>query len=151
MRERAWLGVDPGWHGACALITESNYIDIMDWPEDVVDVDIQLKEWHNDYDLFVILEKVWGRSAKLSSNYGLWWGLLVGNGIKYDLVAAKTWQKVMLKDAIGKDTKEKALQKARALFPGQAKQLKRQKDHDRADALLLARYGQLEGYLGVWR
>lgn len=72
--------------------------------------------------------------------FGLWVGLLVGIGFSYTLVRPQRWKKVMLAD-MAKD-KGASVLRAKQLFPNVAEQLKLVKDHNKAEALLLAEYGR---------
>lgn len=67
-----------------------------------------------------------------------WEWLLAGSKFSYYLVAAKTWQKEMLRDVEGKDTKQRSLIQAGRLFP----MLEIGKHHGLSDALLIAEYGR---------
>lgn len=58
-------------------------------------------------------------------------------GIRIVAVQPQTWKRFY---ALGAD-KGEALQKARTMYPALAHMLKRQKDHNRAEALLIAHYG----------
>ena len=62
--------------------------------------------------------------------------------LKYPVqyVAPQRWKKAF---ALGSD-KAMALETARRLYPGAAAELKRQKDHNRAEAVLLAHWGRGE-------
>ena len=72
--------------------------------------------------------------------FGLWLGLLIGIGIPYTLVSPIRWKKVMLPD-MAKD-KGASLLRAKQLFPQCSAQLQLVKDHNKAEALLIAAYGQ---------
>ncbi|KKL94604.1 hypothetical protein LCGC14_1863010 [marine sediment metagenome] len=72
--------------------------------------------------------------------FGLWLGLLVGIGIPYTLVTPQRWKKIMLSD-MAKD-KGASMLRAKQLFPQCAAQLQLVKDHNKAEALLIAAYGQ---------
>ena len=72
--------------------------------------------------------------------FGLWLGLLIGIGIPYTLVSPRRWKAVMLSD-MGKD-KGASILRAKQLFPQCASQLQLVKDHNKAEALLIAAYGQ---------
>jgi hypothetical protein len=72
-------------------------------------------------------------------NYGLLLGILAALEMPFDLVASRTWKSVMLKD-MGSD-KDASRLRAIQLAPGTASELKRKKDHGRAEALLIATYG----------
>jgi hypothetical protein len=67
-----------------------------------------------------------------------WEWMLTALELPYYLVAPKTWQKVMLADIEGKDTKQRSLLAAKRIFPT----LKIGKHHGSADALLIAEYGR---------
>ncbi len=72
--------------------------------------------------------------------FGLWLGLLIGIGIPYTLVSPRRWKAVMLPDT-AKD-KGASLLRAKQLFPQCVSQLQLVKDHGKAEALLIAAYGQ---------
>lgn len=71
---------------------------------------------------------------------GLWEGLLAALGIPYELVSPQSWRRAMLSDTPA----DKGASRLRAmqLFPELADLLKRAGDHNRADAILIAAYGQ---------
>lgn len=78
--------------------------------------------------------------------FGLWRGIIAALGLPMLIVHPRTWQKVMLRDIPGDDTKARSIIAASRLFPGvDLKRTPRCKgpDHNFADALLLAQYGQL--------
>jgi crossover junction endodeoxyribonuclease RuvC len=60
-------------------------------------------------------------------------------GVKVLAVQPSTWKRFF---GLLKSEKAQSLEVARTLYPLQAGMLKRQKDHNRAEALLLAHYGQ---------
>ena len=72
--------------------------------------------------------------------FGLWLGLLIGIGFPYTLVSPRRWKASMLSD-MPKD-KGASILRAKQLFPASARELTRVKDHNRAEALLIAAYGQ---------
>ena len=67
--------------------------------------------------------------------YGLWIGVLAALHIPYTPVRPAVWKKAF---TLGKD-KEASRFRAKQLFPGA--DLRRKRDHGRAEALLLAWYG----------
>ena len=71
---------------------------------------------------------------------GMWEGILAAYGIPTELVSPQRWKKEIMADQ-GKD-KSAARFKAMALFPYLADQLKLVKHDGRAEALLMAVYGQ---------
>ena len=65
--------------------------------------------------------------------------------IPYQLVAARTWQKVMLEGTPGEDTKQRSVMAAQRLFPGvdlKRSPRCRKADDGFSDALLLAEYAR---------
>jgi crossover junction endodeoxyribonuclease RuvC len=80
-------------------------------------------------------------------NYGILLALLVAANIPYEVVAPVSWKSKTMKD-MGKE-KDASRIKALQLFPQCAEDLKRKKDHNRADALLLAEYGLRYLNLGI--
>lgn len=72
--------------------------------------------------------------------YGLWIGMIASTMARFIVAHPVTWKKAMLTDA--PKGKEASLMIAKRLFPMAADHLKRKKDHNRAEALLLAEYGR---------
>ncbi len=72
--------------------------------------------------------------------FGLWLGLLIGIGLPYTLVSPRRWKAAMLSD-MPKD-KGASILRAKQLFPQCASQLQLVKHHNRAEAPLIAAYGQ---------
>lgn len=66
-------------------------------------------------------------------------GILAGLGIAYELTHPATWAKVM-RDAEGTDKKARSVLSASRRWPDL--DLSRKKDHNRADAALIAEYGR---------
>lgn len=64
-------------------------------------------------------------------------GVLQALGIRLQLVPPQSWKRAL---GIGKD-KAKSGAKASLMYPGSAEYWRRVKDHNRAEALLLAHYG----------
>jgi len=84
---------------------------------------------------------------KTGRGYGLWEGILVGSGISYDVVHAKTWTKVMLHDMPLGEPKGRSMAKCQRLYP----RLPLIKPHGRklsmdgrSDAALIATYGMMQ-------
>ena len=100
---------------------------------------------NNGHDLIITLEKQQAMPKqgvvsmlKIGISFGTWLGALSALKIKYELVHPRTWQKEILRDAQGTDTKARSLNVARRLFPDVDLHLKG--DHNKSDALLLAEY-----------
>ncbi len=143
-KERGYIGIDPGQTGAMALIS-NEHIDIMDF-NCAFQIAEQLSEWKADYDIVAYLEKVHSMpkqgvasTFKFGVNFGIWRGILTALNIPFFLVTPQNWQSHFFTRG---DTKKKSLAAARSLYPKIAKtHLKRMKDHNRADALLIATFG----------
>lgn len=98
----------------------------------------------------VVMERVWMRptggaaaqgsvsQSRLVSSMYLMWGVAIGLGLEVDLVLPQTWKR-----HYGLHGPDKELSRLRCLklMPEAAKFLTRKKDHNRAEAILLARYG----------
>ncbi|XP_071722990.1 Holliday junction resolvase MOC1, chloroplastic-like [Rutidosis leptorrhynchoides] len=74
-------------------------------------------------------------------NYGIWIGILVASGFTVVPVPSFTW-KNEFKLSGRSCTKDDNRRLASMLFPSLDSQLKRKKDHGRAEALLIAAYGK---------
>lgn len=90
---------------------------------------------------------------KTGRGAGLWEGIVVGLGLPYDVVHAKTWTKALLKDVPAGDPKERSMIKAQRLF-GPSLPLTRPGGRvlsldGRADAALIACYGMAQ-FRGDW-
>lgn len=77
---------------------------------------------------------------KVGVGYGIWLGLLVAIGIPYTEVRPHIWKAKMLAGT-GKD-KGASILRAKQLFPQISGELNLVKHHNKAEALLLASYGQ---------
>ena len=90
--------------------------------------------------------KLRGSMSAFSSGlcYGLWLGMLASQAVPYEVVSAKRWQRVMLADIPGSDTKARAVIACKRLFPTDNIKSWKKSDHNRADALLIAEWGRRE-------
>lgn len=150
MKPIAHIGIDPGKSGAAALIADreecGKYIDVIDWadPAQVAD---GLREWAEDFSIRIaVLEKVHSMpkqgvssSFNFGDNFGCWKGMLAMAQIPFELVSPQKWQKGLFGKADGVK-KERSLSVVRRIYPG-TQWFTRKKDHNRADAVLMARYG----------
>ena len=80
---------------------------------------------------------------RFGEGYGIWQGILAALGIPYTKVRPQEWKKAMMQGR-GKE-KDASRLRALELFPHLADELKRKKDHNRADALLIAEWGRRQG------
>jgi len=150
-----YIGIDPGLQGAVAII-QSVGVVIIDTPTMQVKkgkgkkteyLPIEMAEVLIAYPgCQVFIEKLHSMpgqgvssSFRLGEGYGLWVGIVSALKLPLTKVTPQAWKKVMMAGLADKDS---ARGRAQELFPGVAHLLKRKKDCDRADALLLAEYGR---------
>jgi len=149
MKNKVYLGIDPGKSGAAAIIHDEGQ-EVFDWPGDVSDAANKMRGWRLNYDIRAgALEAVHampkqGVSSTFSfgCNLGQWMGLLAALSIPYMMPRPQQWKKGLIKKADGKDPKTASLTVARRMFPDAELNLK--KHHGRADALLLAWWAKHE-------
>lgn len=152
------LGIDPGLEGAVAVFDSSspNKISAVDIPtigegtKRIIDI-ATLNRWLaiNDADIayleYVSAMPGWGSggSFRFGMSFGALRAWLTLRGIPYVLVPPTKWKKVYnLKGGEKEDARRLACQ----MFPGSTELFERKKDHQRAEASLLAHYGfQLSG------
>lgn len=147
------IGIDPGNTGALALIDDDGFVDVVDMPL----VANGKKQQVNPSELAkvvqsmmalgakkAILEKVGampGQGVTSMFNFGMGFGVIQGVlsavELPYTLVTPQRWKKAA--SLIGKE-KDNARTLAQQLYPSAP--LGRKKDIGRADAILIARYGQ---------
>ena len=165
-----WIGVDPGLAGAVALIKDNGEIRVKKVPTITVKVANRKKKTRRDFDIEgckELLQSYIGKKTKifiegvhpllaskvanfnLGRSRGIWEGVIIGLGLKYELVSPGAWKNYYfpLKKGRRKEKhkkKEAAMKKALKLFPEAKKYLKLKKDIDKADALLLAYFGKVK-------
>ena len=158
-----YVGIDPGATGALAFLhpidlKKSIAIDI---PTVRIATGRKTKSGNTGYrtqtdlaalwDLFLICQPFWGKlfvviehqqpiprdtaltGFTVGKNFGMWPLFLYSHGIVHDTIRPVKWKR--LQGLVKKD-KEAARLKAQRLFPWAS--LKRKKDHNRAEALLIA-------------
>lgn len=146
------IGIDPGSKSAAfAILTRTGKFILTD---DAGDLTCPESIRHfADYldqclaqtrEAVVIMEKVHaytGQGVTSSFNFGVGNGALLGIvgafGLPVTLVRPQTWKKSL---GLNADEK-KSLALARQLYPAASPYLKRVKDHNRGDALLIAHWG----------
>ena len=151
-----FLGVDPGIHGAIAVLQENGrLIDVFDMPITKVKVGAgfktrivaaRLQEILAPYtDSVGWVERVSARPGQGVSSvfafgeaYGLVRGVLAGLCIPTHTVAPAVWKKAL---RLGSN-KESSRLMAMEIWPEDARVFKRVKDDGRAEAALLALYGK---------
>ena len=147
-----WIGIDPGATGALAVIWVTGKVEILDWPGDERAL-LRMLDSLDHYDAkfhtqiqWVVLEyqqampkQGVSSTFKLGMNYGMWLSAIADQGWPLEIVRPTEWKKgwgYPAKDKTG--GKEHSLTLARQLYPQAAGLLARKKDHNRAEALLLA-------------
>jgi crossover junction endodeoxyribonuclease RuvC len=151
MRRGGILGVDPGLTGALALYRAGTWM-FMDMPivGDAKHHEIngpELCKWLREqqpehaYVEFAAARPGQGVSSmfRFGVTYGATKMALAASGVPYTIITPVRW-KAGVGIPAGSD-KEASRLRALQLFPDQAANLGRKKDHARADALLLAHYG----------
>eukprot|EP00850_Spirogloea_muscicola_P022641 SM000305S11799 [mRNA] locus=s305:120507:122781:+ [translate_table: standard] len=158
------LGVDPDVSGALAVLRRHGselLAEVMDVPFVKVKVGQTMRRRHNAPSIVAMLQQLNAPQGTLAYveqglpfpkdgkqgwygagyGYGMWIGCLTAAGFKVVPVPASVWKKTM--GIAGRQfTKDDSRLMACSLFPTIAAQLKRKKDHGRAEALLIAAFGR---------
>ena len=141
MKQKAWIGIDPGASGAIAVIYESGNVcwmkndstehELADWVRDVAEA----------FDCSAIIEQVnampkQGVSStfKFGKSFGFLIGLLTALRVPYETYRPQAWQKHMRCMTKGDKNVSKAA--AQRLWPST------KITHANADALLIAEFGR---------
>jgi crossover junction endodeoxyribonuclease RuvC len=156
------IGIDPGVSGAIAFLPEGRDAFVLDLPTfiygkrqafvkralDTAALAQLLRVNTTGFDLVaarVYIERVnafpgQGASSGFSLGMSYWGavGVAHGVGLEVQYIEPEAWKPFF---KLGKD-KGDSLDVARKLFPAAAESLKRVKDHNRAEALLIAAYGR---------
>ena len=162
------IGIDPGVCGAIAVIYEGGRVQL--WQSPALTIVIGGKNRHiPDWAMcagvirlipeprIATLEKLSTmQKGGLTGNFtmgGAYWGwqaLLAGMSVPFRTIPPKEWQKHLRPGIPASDAaKDASRMVASQLFPLIAGQLTNKKDHDKAEALLLAEYGRrLDGRVG---
>jgi len=143
-------GIDVGFSGAIAIINEhSEIVQLLDMP--LIQVgrvkelnETRLKNILSNGITHVFIEKAQAMprqgvvsTGRYMMSFGQIRGICVGLGIPYTLVTPQQWKKVWLQGY----SKEKgsSVVRVKQLYP--ELELPRKKDHNKADALLIALWG----------
>jgi crossover junction endodeoxyribonuclease RuvC len=145
---KVYIGIDPGQTGAIAFIIAGT-ARVYDF-DDGDALSFLKKLWLADEPTKAVIEKVGSMPGqgvsstfKFGTNFGTWIGRLEALEIPFDFVTPQKWKKAMFDSMPKGDTKEMSRNRALRLFPHMAESLKRKKDHNRAEALLLAQYAMM--------
>ena len=139
------VGIDPGKKGAIAFLDKDTLkAEVYSMPQLTIDLVDMLKNKQKDI-FFVILEKQQPypkqgivSTFNLGEHYGTIKGILYTLQIPYIEVSPHKWQKEMIGIKKKAKIKKLSLEKAKAFFP----YLDIGKDHNKADALLIAEWGR---------
>lgn len=157
MTATAYLGVDPGTHGAIALYApdlDFAAVEDMGTPNTkgvsakfVADLIRNIKTSAGPVTIEAWVENVGSLPRQAGAfNFGLYTGIVHGAlaalGIPFRLVAPIRWKQTLGLRGHDKNMSRKL---AAQLFPQLADQLERVKDDGRAEALLIAWYGAHKG------
>ena len=141
MKQKAFIGIDPGQTGAAALIhTEGELIH--DW-QGIAPASNTIREWRIAYNVCMVAVEMVHAMPKqgvtsmfnFGMNFGMWQGILATLQMPYVFVRPQIWRKGLIFRSDGQG-KEGGLNAARRLFPDAELHLK--KHSGRADALLIA-------------
>jgi len=150
------MGIDPGKTGAVCLLGEVARPVFWDAPllktgkREVYDLE-RIRDWLRARTLtgnsaHAFLEEPnpqpkFSASAnyRLGQSSGIWEMALVSFEIPYTKVQPQRWKRVMMEGM--EKGKQASIVRALMLYSGCGEQLRRVKDHGRADALLIAEYG----------
>lgn len=165
------IGIDPGLSGALARLVDGELAGLEDMPVmqrstkqrqiDPVALAKLLHEWTEDarpqHQVIVIIEQVMAMPTQgvastllIGISGGICEGVTAGLGLPYELIYPATWKKnqgIALDRPGQGETKQQRLRLSKELARSKAIQafpladLHRKMDHNKAEALLLARYG----------
>lgn len=141
MKQRAWIGIDPGASGAIAVIHESGNVN---WIKND-STEHELADWLRDiaenFDCIAIIEHVsampkQGVSStfKFGRSFGFLIGLLTALRVRYEAYRPQVWQKHLR--CLTKGDKNVSKAAAQRLWPST------KITHANADALLIAEFGR---------
>jgi hypothetical protein len=143
-----YIGIDPGKRGAAALWDTRGEIKIHDFVSFQIAVD-KLRDWTFSHEIDLVALEVPQFHPKdgkisireLNRNLGVWEGALLAFDLPYIPVSSSAWKRIIPPMTI-KNPKRKAIAYCRQMFPGCESLISKAKDHDRAEAILLAYYAR---------
>ena len=140
------IGIDPGVSGALAVLREGRDAQVVTWDPEAYKDALRAVSVAGECAV-ACLEKVSAMPKQgvtsmfnFGENFGYIRGLLEANGIPYELVTPKKWQK-----EFSVTDKNSSVEVCKRLFPGVSlrRTEKCKKDHDgMSDALLMAEYAR---------
>ena len=134
-------GVDPGKHGAIALLDAHKHIEVYAMPKEESDLNFLFGDF-NPYNFICYIESIHSSpqmgvasAFTFGYGYGLLMGMLHAHGIPYIKVQPQKWQRGL--SCLTKGDKKVTLKKAREIFPDN-----KEINIDNADSVLIAEYGR---------
>lgn len=148
-----YCGIDPGVAGAIALIdTDEAKVDVIDMPSGPLGIDpvalVEILDTWGVREVTLEDNRAVGSNGSLANfSMGRSVGLIIGAVLVSQRavwrVKPQQWQQsVGLSNVKAAERKEAHRMRALELFPELREQLKRKKDHNRADALLITEYAR---------
>jgi len=160
-----YIGIDPGQTGAIAFIDlEIDRVAIFDYEDPLALVNLIEDVYTLSTPAVMYLEKQHSRPQQgvkttflIGENFGEWQGIhkVLGilTGVSLHIITAQAWKKAMFAGAKREymtrkgeqviDQKKMSINLVRNLYPNAAsKYVTRVRDHNRAEALLIAEYGR---------
>lgn len=155
------IGVDPDASGALAVLKPDYSAQVFDSPHLKVPIGGRLRKRLDPKSIVQLLNSFnapMGTTAYVEQSipypkdgkqgwwsggfgYGLWIGILVASGFSVIPVPSAVWKNEFRLSG-SSSTKDDSREAASMMFPSLSSQLKRKKDHGRAEALLIAAYGK---------
>jgi len=152
------IGIDPGLSGAIAYLYEDGAAHIEDIPTVGGDIDgpnlsslfyVLMRSLHGPAHVFLEKQQAipgMGISSAATFKAGVIYGQIkqaaIDQGLPLTEIRAAEWKKYF---RLKGGDKESARKRALELYPTLAGDLARKKDHNRAEALLIATYGKRKG------
>jgi hypothetical protein len=154
-----YIGIDPGKTGAVALNNANGEnIHLEDFEDESKMARILgawMKTYGRDGHIAVGLEELGAVNPKMRGsighyifgrNVGIWIGILAALQIPFKIVKPNQWKKGVLFKTDSPDVKKQSLIAARRQWPEMSTTLlRREMDHNRADALWIADYMRRQG------
>ena len=147
-----FCGIDPGVDGAAAMIdTDTGAVHVIDLPQGPNGIDpVALRELLHDAwgvrSVWLEDNRANGRNGSLANfSMGRCVGLIIATVLLSDSalwrVKPVEWQRAVgLSNVPAAERKEASRQRAREMYPELNDSLRRKRDHNRAEALLIATY-----------
>lgn len=134
------VGIDPGVTGAWAVIFEDGSVDVYDLEFDFLKPYPRISSSiYTDSRVFIEVPTRHGPGLLAKTNQWFMFGQLVEMFPNFKPVYPQVWKRHF--NLLKKD-KDHSRLLAIELFPELENKLSRKKDHNRAEALLIARYGE---------